>query len=305
MVLVFIAGCGEREEVSTEESLLQGDKTQAVEIALQGEGGLLSEKRFLNIAHRGASGYAPEHTLVSYQMGEDMNADYIEIDLQMTKDGTLIAMHDEDVSRTTDQDGPVQSFDLDEMKAMDVGSWFNEENPDFAEPVFNQIEAPTINEILEKFGHDANYYIETKSPENYPGMVEELLDVLHQHQLIGEEIPEGQVIIQSFDKSSLLEVNRQEPSIPLIKLLNYRDEGAELTDVEMNEIKKYAIGIGVNYTSLSKEFVEKVRQSGLLIHPYTVNEIEDMEKLISWGVTGIFTNYPDRLNEVLRSNGIQ
>src|SRR5690625_7389988 len=104
-------------------------------------------------------------------MGEEMNADYIEIDLQMTKDDTLIALHDDDLSRTTASQGAVKTFDIDEIKAYDVGSWFNEENPELAQPVFHQIEIPTLEEILKTFGHDANYYIETKSPETYPGKI--------------------------------------------------------------------------------------------------------------------------------------
>jgi glycerophosphoryl diester phosphodiesterase len=295
IVLIFIVGCGKSEEISTHEDPSQKD------IVIQRDGSLLSESRFLNIAHRGASGHAPEHTLVSYQIGEDMNADYIEVDLQMTKNGTLIAMHDSDISRTTDREGAVQDLDIDEIKSLEAGSWFNDENPDLAEPVFNQIEIPTLDEILDTFGHDANYYIETKSPEIYPEMVKKLLEVLHQHDLIGEGIPEGQVIIQSFDKSSLLQVKKQEPSIPLIKLINYRDDEAELTEKEMDEIKEYAVGIGVNHRSLTEEYVENVRREGLLLHPYTVNEKEDMERLINWGVTGIFTDYPERLTEVLDS----
>ncbi|GAB3796520.1 glycerophosphodiester phosphodiesterase [Virgibacillus kimchii] len=275
------------------------ENDQGPKLALDRSGSLLSESRFLNIAHRGASGHAPEHTLVSYQMGEDMNADYIEIDLQMTEDGTLVALHDEDISRTSDREGAVKKMVIDEIKALDVGSWFNEENPDLAQPVFNQIEIPTLEEIMETFGHDANYYIETKSPDLYPGMVEELLEVLHRHGLIGKDIPEGQVIIQSFDKSSLLEVKEQESSIPLIKLLNYQDTEAGLSERGLDEIKSYAVGVGVNHAALTKELVEKVRGEGLLIHPYTVNEKQDMERLISWGVTGIFTDYPDRLEKVL------
>src|SRR5690625_1211978 len=69
---------------------------------------LLSPTRILNIAHRGASGHAPEHTLVSYEASEEMTGDYLEIDLQMTKDNQLIAMHDAELSRTTDGDGLVK-----------------------------------------------------------------------------------------------------------------------------------------------------------------------------------------------------
>lgn len=80
----------------------------------------------ISIAHRGASGYAPEHTFYAYDKShKEFNADYIELDLQMTKDGNLIAMHDEDVERTTGHKGRIEDYTTKELKQMDVGSWFN------------------------------------------------------------------------------------------------------------------------------------------------------------------------------------
>ena len=71
-----------------------------------------------NVAHRGASGYAPEHTITSYKIGEQMHGDYIEVDLQMTKDGKLIAMHDETLDRTTNGTGRVKDYTLEEIKQL-------------------------------------------------------------------------------------------------------------------------------------------------------------------------------------------
>lgn len=77
---------------------------------------------FLVIGHRGASGYAPEHTLEAYRLAQQMGADYLEIDLQQTKDGELIAMHDENVNRTTDKNGLVSAFTLSEVQQMDAAA---------------------------------------------------------------------------------------------------------------------------------------------------------------------------------------
>jgi len=250
---------------------------------------LLSPDNFLNIAHRGASGHAPEHTLESYETGQEMTGDYIEIDLQMTKDGKLIAMHDDDVSRTTNSKGQVKDFTLEEIKALDAGTWFNEVNPDMAKPVFSNIKVPTLDEIIDRFGADANYYIETKTPEEYPGMVKELISTLDNHGLIGPNVSTGAVIIQSFSQKSLKEVHDLDTSIPLIQLISYRDT-AEISSNELRDIKTYAVGIGVSFKALTKEYVNKVRDAGLLLHPYTVNEKEDMKRLIDWDVTGMFTN---------------
>ncbi|WP_407703005.1 glycerophosphodiester phosphodiesterase [Virgibacillus tibetensis] len=260
---------------------------------------LLSPNRILNIAHRGASGHSPEHTLTAYKTGEEMIGDYIEIDLQMTKDGQLIAMHDMEVSRTTDSEGKVQDFTLDEIKELDAGSWFNEENPELAQPVFSNVTVPSLDEIIETFGSNSNYYIETKNPDVYPDMMKELIKTLNKYDLVGEDAREGKVIIQSFSEESLIEANQLDPSIPLIQLISYQKTAA-ISNKEINRIKEYAIGIGANYHHLTKEYVSKVRSAGLLLHPYTVNEPEDMKRLIDWGVTGMFTDYPDRLSNVLR-----
>jgi len=260
---------------------------------------LLSPDRILNIAHRGASGHAPEHTIESYEKGQKLGGDYIEIDLQMTKDGELIAMHDPDVSRTTDGEGDVSELTMDDIHILDAGEWFNEENPDLAEPAFSQAQIPTLSDIFEEFGKDAKYYIETKNPDESPGMVKELVSVLEKYDMLDEDMKEGQIIIQSFSEASLKEMQELEPTLPLIQLISY-EEQAEITAEELEKITEYAVGIGANYKYITEDYVQQVRDAGLLFHPYTVNEKKDMKRMIEWGATGMFTNYPDRLEEVLK-----
>lgn len=250
------------------------------------------QKDILNVSHRGASGYAPEHTLVSYEIGEKLKGDYIEIDLQMTKDGQLIAMHDETLDRTTNGTGLVKDYTLAQIKELDAGSWFNEKSPLYAQTSYEGLTVPTLEEVFQEFGKNENYYIETKSPEVYPGMEEELLRLVEKY-----DINKKKLLVQSFSAESLLKMNVLDPSINLVQLLSYRTN-AVITDAEIAAIKKYAIGVGPNHTYLNKEYVQKVVNSGLEIHPYTVNAKETMEKLIDWGVTGMFTNFPDLLHEV-------
>ncbi|MCF6409752.1 glycerophosphodiester phosphodiesterase [Pseudalkalibacillus salsuginis] len=260
----------------------------------------LNPNKILNVAHRGASGHAPEHTLPSYELGEQMKGDYVEVDLQMTKDGELIAMHDETLDRTTNGTGLVKDHTLEQIKQLDAGSWFNEMNPEMAKEEYKGLQVPTLDEVIEKFGKSANYYIETKSPEVYPGMEEKLLETLERHQLIGPNAPSSKVIIQSFSPESLKKVHDLNTRIPLVQLLWYTSP-ATITDAELDQYKEYAIGVGMNHNQIDEAYVQKVREHNLLIHPYTVNEKEDMQKLLDWGVTGMFTNYPDRLHEVLES----
>ncbi|MGG0655295.1 glycerophosphodiester phosphodiesterase [Rummeliibacillus pycnus] len=249
-------------------------------------------KNIENVSHRGASGYAPEHTITSYQMGEKMHGDYIEIDLQMTKDGQLIAMHDEKLDRTTDGTGLVKDFTLDEIKHLDAGSWFNEAYPQYAKSEYVGLQVPTLEEIFRKFGKNASYYIETKSPDIYPGMEKELLRLIDKY-----DINKQKLLLQSFSADSLKIMNEMDPSLNLIQLLSYK-KNAVITDEEIAKIKEYAIGVGPNHTYLNQEYIQKVVNSGLEIHPYTVNDKERMQQLIDWGVTGMFTNFPDLLNEV-------
>ncbi|QFT89655.1 putative glycerophosphoryl diester phosphodiesterase 1 [Bacillus sp. THAF10] len=253
-------------------------------------------KEILNVAHRGASGHAPEHTITSYKMGEKMHGDYIEIDLQMTKDGHLIAMHDETLDRTTNGTGQVKDHTLEEIKKLDAGSWFNEENPDKAKKAYKGLKVPTLEEVFKKFGKNANYYIETKSPEVYPGMEEELIELVNKYGINKETL-----LVQSFSPESLTKMNQIDPSVKLVQLMWYTSP-AEISDGELEAIKKYAIGIGPNSSMIDQEYVQKTVEHGLEIHPYTVNEKDEMKKLIDWGVTGIFTNFPDRLHELKKEN---
>ncbi|WP_175639330.1 glycerophosphodiester phosphodiesterase [Metabacillus schmidteae] len=258
-----------------------------------------TETKLLNVAHRGASGHAPEHTIAAYELGEEMKGDYIEIDLQMTKDGHLIAMHDETVNRTTNGTGLVKEKTLEEIKELDAGSWFNEKYPEYAKEEYEGLQVPTLEEVFERFGRGADYYIETKSPDVYPGMEEKLLELLEEYKLTGVNGRSSHVIIQSFSQESLLKMHELNSQIPLVQLKSYRSP-ATITEEEIKEIKEYAVGVGPNFARIDKAYVEKVRENGLHIHPYTINEKDDLRKALEWGVTGVFTNFPDRFNEVLK-----
>ncbi|WP_236627137.1 MULTISPECIES: glycerophosphodiester phosphodiesterase [Exiguobacterium] len=261
---------------------------------------LLDPNRIINVAHRGASGYAPEHTMPAYEMGhKTFKADYIEIDLQMTKDGQLIAMHDETVDRTTNGTGAVKDKTLAEIKKLDAGSWFNEANPTLAKKSYVGLKVPTLQEVLSKYGKHANYYIETKSPEVYPGMEQKLLDVLKQNGLSSNKVKSGQVLIQSFSEASLQKVRAIDPNVPLVQLMEANEVKA-MTDDRLTAIRQYAVSVGPSFKALTRENVAAIRAHDLLLHPYTVNEKADMVRMLDYGVTGVFTNYADRFNDVVK-----
>ena len=246
---------------------------------------------FLVIAHRGASAYAPDHTLAAYEMAVQMDADYIELDLQLTKDGKLVALHDAVIS-FQDADRTVADITFDELKLYSPGEEFNLENPRYASVAYDDLRVVGLDDILQHFGNTVNYYIEIKSPNSYPGIEAELLRQLREHGLLDTDADMPKVIIQSFDEDSLKKVFAMEPTIPLIKLYSF-DKNAHVTKKELGELVKYASGIGVNGEKVTKKLVESLHNKGLDVHAFTVNDEKLIRTLMSRGVDGVFTDKPD------------
>jgi glycerophosphoryl diester phosphodiesterase len=271
------------------------------------ETGSTLEGPVLNIGHRGASAYAPEHTFASYDLALEQGADYIEIDLQMTADGVLVAMHDKTLNRTATAPegvperycrGLVSKKTLEQIKMCDVGSWFG------AEYAGQQI--PTLEEIFQRYGTSVNYYIETKNPDAAPGMEEELVGLLEKYGLIPEEGPaeaeSWQVLIQSFSAESLMKIHELEPRLPLIQL--YWAGTSKSIQRDLDAVSAYAVGIGPYKKDVDAALVEAAHEHCLAVHPYTVNTVEEMEALIALGVDGMFTNNPDLLEGVLGTDAL-
>ena len=244
----------------------------------------------LNIGHRGASGYAPEHTIPAYDLALEQGADYIEIDLQMTEDGVLVAVHDDTLDRTTNCTGPVIEKTLEQIKMCEVSNTFG--------PEYDGLEIPTLEEIFQKYGTSVNYYIETKNPEAAPGMEEELLRLMDEYNLTEPAEEKWQVLIQSFSPERLQKIHALNPELPLIQLYS-STETSESIRADLAEASTYAVGIGPSMTDVDAELVEAAHALCLDVHPYTVNEKKDMKRLIRLGVDGMFTNFPDRLEKVL------
>ena len=256
----------------------------------------LPTEPFLVIAHRGASAYAPDHTITSYQMAADMEADYIEIDLQMTKDGRLIALHDEAIP-DGDKEILVADLTFDEVILYLPGEVFNNKQPVFASEDYESTRVPELKEVLDHFDGTANFYIETKSPSTYPGIEKKLLQNLQSAGLLNLDNALPKVIIQSFDEASLKKVFGMEPSIPLVKLYSFKDT-ATLGEKEIQELKKYASGVGVNAASLTKNFVRQMHSRGLHVHAFTVNDEKSIQSMMDFGVDGVFTDRPDMARQI-------
>lgn len=249
------------------------------------------------IGHRGASGYAPEHTFASYDRALAMGADYLEQDLQMTRDGVLVVMHDETLDRTVrGMRGRVIDRTLAEIWGRDAGSWFNERHPERARPEYAAERVPTLDEVFARYvPQGASFYIETKNPEDAPGMEEALLELLDRYELRASAASEWRVLIQSFSERSLRRIHEMDPSLPLIQLLGRRTQTPRTVQAQLAEIAEYAVGIGPNWRDVDAAVIVHARELCLQVHPYTVNPPELMQQMSDVGVSGMFTDFPDVL----------
>jgi glycerophosphoryl diester phosphodiesterase len=265
----------------------------------------LGDGPVLNIGHRGASAYAPEHTFAAYDLALAQGADYIEIDLQMTADGVLVALHDKTLNRTADAPegvpeqycrGLVSKKTLEQIKMCDAGSWFS---PEYADQ-----QIPTLEEIFLEYGTSVNYYIETKNPDAAPGMEEELVRLLGEYGLLPDpnEPANWQVLIQSFSAESLMKIHELNEFLPLIQL--YWAGTSKSIQRDLAAVSEYAVGIGPYKQDVDAALVEAAHEHCLAVHPYTVNTEEEMEALIALGVDGMFTNDPALLERVLGADAL-
>lgn len=263
----------------------------------------------LNIGHRGASGYAPEHTLASYDLARALGADYLEQDLQLTSDGVLVVLHDETLDRTAR--GPVENCTglvntktLAQIKTCDVGSWFNDANPGLARAEYVGLQIPTLEEVFARYRRRVNYYIETKSPDTADRMEERLLALMAQYRLLKPAARRWRVLIQSFSAASLEKIHALDPSLPLIQLVAGLGTSPAL-EANLDAIAAYAVGVGPLSATVDPAVVAAAHARCLDVHPYTVNQQSEMAALIATGVDGMFTNVPDQLDLVLGENALR
>lgn len=280
-------------------SLRIGAVALAVALALIGSPAAAG---IVNIGHRGAAAYAPEHTLASYDLALAMGADYIEQDLQLTSDGVLVVLHDDTLDRTArgpaeNCTGPVATKTLAQLRTCDVGSWFNEARPALARPEYVGLQIPTLEEVFRRYRRRASYYIETKSPDDADRMEERLLALLRRYDLL-RPARQWRVLIQSFSPASLQRLHALDPKLPLIQLLVTLGT-SPARETMLDEIAAYAVGIGPLAASLDAAGLAHAHARCLAVHPFTVDDPTRMAQLVADGVDGMFTNAPDVLDGVL------
>lgn len=241
----------------------------------------------INFAHRGASAVCPENTMAAFRKSLELGATGIETDVQMTRDGGLVLIHDERLDRTSNGKGYLKDHTLAEVRKLDAGSWFG---PDFKDEPF-----PTLEELLDLLKErDTVLNIELKNGVFfYPGMEEKVIAAVRKYGM------DDRVILSSFNHYSLASCKTLAPEIRTGILYSeglYRpwDYAASLP----------ADALHAYLPTVLPEFVSEAAQHGIAYHPWTVNDPKQMKALIEMQVAGIITDYPDVLAGLLAAEDV-
>ena len=270
-----------------------------------------------SIAHRGASAYAPEHTLAAYRLAIEQGADYVEQDLAVTKDGVLVCLHDDSLERTTnvaevfpDRASTDQAtgqrrwlavdFTLAEIKQLDAGRWFDAR--------FAGERVPTWEEAVKAVGSAAALYPELKSPPLYRARGIDMTRLFTEslRRLGLDKGSPSRLVVQSFDDQVIRELATALPAFPRTFLIEARDGERWLSAQGLAEIARFATGIGPTKRLLDgrPEIVRAAHAAGLTVTPYTFtsrapSRFPDVREemryyLFDLGVDALFTDNPDR-----------
>lgn len=228
-------------------------------------------------AHRGYSGKYPENTMLAFAEAAKTGCDGIELDVQLTKDGKVVIIHDERIDRTTDGSGFVKDYTLDELRTFDAAASWNGAFASCPIPTLEEYcrwvkDQPLVTNIELKTGV---YY--------YEELEEKTLELVRQHGL------EQRVIFSSFNHSSITLLRRLAPEIPSGALMDHPGLGNAGYYCGKYDFQYYHPG----YKGVTEATVKECREHGILVNVWTVNDRETLERLHAWGCEGVISNFPD------------
>jgi glycerophosphoryl diester phosphodiesterase len=256
----------------------------------------LDEGRPLVMAHRGGGGLWPENTLYAFERAAEIGADVIETEIHSTADNNLVFIHDETVDRTTSGTGLVNSFTLRELKRFDAGYHWTADGGQTFPFRGKGITVPTLEEVFTAL---PNTRINIDLKQISPPLASQLCVMLHSFDMVEK------VMVASFSMKALgdfrqvcseVATSASKREVTLFFLMNLIFLGAAYgPPCHALQIPEYSSGMHV----LTKRFLQTAHSHNLKVHVWTVNQVEDMKRLLDLGVDGIITDYPDRLISVL------
>ncbi|MGW0707613.1 glycerophosphodiester phosphodiesterase [Streptomyces sp. NPDC002643] len=254
----------------------------------------------LVVAHRGASAYAPENTLAAVDKAAEMGFAWVENDVQRTKDGRLVVLHDATLARTTDVEelyperAPwnVADFTAAEIARLDAGSWFGD--------AYAGARVPTLEQYMRRVSRNhQKLVLEIKNPQLYPGIEQETLKVLSNEGWLTPDHLANRLVVQSFSADTVRRVHELRPGVKtgFLGTPNIAD---------LPEYATFADQINSSYTTISESYVSAIHTidgphgEPLEILTWTVNDADNARRVAGYGVDGIITNKPDVIEEATR-----
>ena len=236
-------------------------------------------------AHRGFSKVAPENTMYAFTEAVNSDADYIELDVQLTADGQLVVFHDKTIERTTNGKGELSNYTYDELLELSAGSWFSDDGQ------FDDAKISLLSEVLETHGNDILFNIEIKNHGNVLETAEKTVET------VGEYGLERSCYITSFSYKALKRVKQLNPKIKTGLIANIASS-TSFTRL------KYIDAVSLNYIFINQSIVNMAHQNGKRIFVWTVDNSSDIQHMIALGVDNIITNRPDKALEIVDSHNM-
>ncbi|MDU0252071.1 glycerophosphodiester phosphodiesterase family protein [Streptomyces sp. PU10] len=245
------------------------------------------------IAHRGSSGMAPENTAAAIDLAVRQRADHVEIDVQRTKDGTLVNFHDCTMERTTNVEDlypgrpsyRVSDFTWNELRQLDAGSWFHDKYA--GERII------TVDTVIRHLQHTRTGLLAEISPCSQYGttIATDLADTLRgKPGYVRKALARKQLAVQSFETDDARTFHTAQPDIPIGIL-----DADRPTDTELVELSQWADQINPQHTVTDQTLVDRIHQLGMTTNVWTVDEPGTIRKMLNLGVDGIITDYPQTL----------
>ena len=250
---------------------------------------LLSFDRVVAIAHRGGSALRPENTLLAFDHAVSLGVDGLECDVQLSRDGEVVVMHDPTVQRTTDGTGAVKDLTADELAGLDAAARFEAYRG-------HGVGVPTLRSILHRYPQ-MPLVVEVKSDQ--PSVADRVLEVIR------EGNAEDRVILAGFSHAVVTHVRRVAPHIPTsgsrpevqaALLRSWLWMKPRLTGYRLLQVPFRFRGRQV----LTHAYVRAARRAGIPVHSWIVDLPEDLRAMIAWGVTGLISDRPDLAVEAAR-----
>jgi len=248
--------------------------------------------RPLILGHRGSSALAPENTLAAFQRCIEDGADGFEFDVRLSSDGVPVVIHDASLQRTSGQRFLVSDLTANELQQIDVGSWFNRQNPQRAESSYERQTVPTLDQVIDLSRESQTVLCIEMKPDPTRGLdlAAAVVRAIQQHSLY------ERVVVESFDLAATAEVKRLEPKIRTAALfepsLSHPSSLVRLMKTTELALKVQADVLALHHSLATKRAVEQAKNAGLAIVVWTVDDAAWVERALKFGIEALIANNP-------------